>query len=53
MMDVKYTNQISVEDYNYLRKSVQWAELENKQALTGLNNSAFLVTAVILQLLLT
>ena len=39
MADVKYTNQISVKDYNYLRKSAQWEELENEQALTGLNNS--------------
>ena len=45
-MDLKYTNQISVEDYNCLRKSVEWAELESKQALTGINNSAFLVSAV-------
>jgi len=45
-MDIKYANQISVEDYNYLRKSVEWAELESKQALTGINNSAFLVSAI-------
>lgn len=46
-MDVKYVNKISVEDYNYLRKSAEWAELENKQALTGINNSAFLVSAIV------
>ena len=45
-MKVKYTNNISVEDYNHLRKSVEWAELESKQALTGIKNSAFIISAV-------
>ena len=45
-MDIIYTNQISVNDYNDLRKSVGWTELESKQALTGLNNSAFLISAI-------
>ncbi len=40
-MEVKYTNTISVEDYNHLRKSVGWAELEGKQAQIGINNSAY------------
>ena len=46
-VDVNYVNQISVEDYNYLRRSVGWPELEKKQALTGINNSAFLVSAIV------
>ncbi len=46
-MEVKYVNSITVEDYNYLRKSVAWAELESKQALKGINNSAFLISAVV------
>ena len=45
-MNVKYTNQISVEDYNFLRKSVGWNEIKEKQALTGISNSAFLISAV-------
>lgn len=43
---IKYIDQISVKDYNYLRNSVQWGALESKQALTGINNSAFLVAAI-------
>ena len=46
-MDIKYVNQISVEDYNFLRKSVGWPELESKQALTGINNSIFLISATV------
>ncbi len=46
-MEVKYLDSITVEDYNYLRKSVAWAELESKQALKGINNSAFLISAVV------
>lgn len=46
-MDIKYVNQISVENYNHLRKSVGWAELESKQALKGINNSAFLISALV------
>ena len=46
-MDVKYTDKISVEDYNNLRKAVEWAELEKQQASTGISNSAFIVSAVV------
>ncbi len=45
-MNVQYTDQISVMDYNHLRKSVGWQELEVQQAQTGIDNSAFLVAAV-------
>ncbi|MCL1965430.1 MAG: GNAT family N-acetyltransferase [Firmicutes bacterium] len=44
-MNVTYTNEISVKDYNYLRKSVGWLELEKTQAQTGINNSAFVIAA--------
>ena len=46
-MEIKYTDKISVADYNYLRKSVEWAELESNQALEGINNSAYLISAVV------
>ena len=46
-MNVKYVNQISVEEYNFLRKSVGWAEAEKVQAQTGLNNSAFVISALV------
>ncbi len=43
---INYVDQISVEDYNGLRKAVGWAELERKQAETGIKNSVFFVAAV-------
>lgn len=43
----KYTGKISVEDYNHLRKSVEWPALETQQALAGITNSAFIVAAVV------
>jgi predicted GNAT family N-acyltransferase len=46
-MKAEYNNKISVEDYNYLRKSVGWVELESAQALTGIDNSAFIISAVV------
>jgi len=46
-MDVTYTDNISVEDYNHLRKSVEWSELEKQQAQKGIANSAFIVSAVV------
>lgn len=46
-MDIKYIDQISVEDYNDLRKSVGWNEIEEMQALTGIQGSAFLVSAIV------
>ena len=45
-MDIKYTHSITVEDYNYLRKSVEWLELEHKQAQTGIDNSLFIISAI-------
>ena len=46
-MDIKYANSITAEDYNYLRKSVEWPELEHKQAQTGINNSLFIISAIV------
>ena len=46
-MDANYVNSITVKDYNYLRKSVGWPELESKQAQIGINNSAFIISAVV------
>ena len=46
-MDVQYVNHLSVEDYNYLRKSAQWSEVEGKQAAIGIHHSAFLIAAVV------
>ncbi len=46
-MNVSYTDQISAQDYNNLRKSVGWQELEVQQARTGIKNSALLIAAVV------
>ena len=45
-MEINYINQISVKDYNYLREAVGWHKVEEKQALVGIQNSAFLISAV-------
>ena len=44
-MDVKYNYKISVKYYNHPRKSVEWVELEEQQASTGMANSAFIISA--------
>lgn len=46
-MDVKYVNKITADDYNHLRRSVGWAELDKQQALNGIANSAFIVSAIV------
>jgi predicted GNAT family N-acyltransferase len=46
-MDITYTNKISVDDYNNLRKSAGWNEIEKNQALTGINNSMFIISAAV------
>lgn len=45
-MEFTVGHEITVENYNALRKAVGWAELEPSQAQTGLLNSRYLVTAV-------
>lgn len=46
-MEITYSNLISVKEYNYLRKSVGWDEIDEEQALTGIKNSAFLISAIV------
>ena len=45
MMMIEYRNDISTEDYNSLRRSVGWKELDPGQAGRGLENSAFIIAA--------
>lgn len=43
IMNSTYTNKITVEQYNGLRKSVGWTEIQQELAEKGLENSAFLI----------
>jgi len=45
-MDITYINELSVADFNNLRKSAGWKEIEENQAFIGIQNSAFIITAV-------
>ena len=45
-MIIDYKYNISVEDYNFLRKSVGWNEIDITQAKVGIINSLYLVTAI-------
>jgi ribosomal protein S18 acetylase RimI-like enzyme len=42
---ITFTNQISVEDYNNLRKSVGWNKIKPERAQKGINNSVCFVAA--------
>jgi len=44
-MNIAYTNNISVEDYNALRLSAGWMTINPEQAQAGLDGSAFIVAA--------
>jgi len=44
-MEIEYRHAITVHEYNHLRKSAGWQEIEHTQAQTGISNSAFLVAA--------
>jgi GNAT superfamily N-acetyltransferase len=44
-MNITYTNTISVEDYNILRQSAGWGDVNFEQAQAGLNGSTFIVAA--------
>jgi len=44
-MTIDYKNDISVQDYNFLRKSVGWNEININQAKVGISNSLYLITA--------
>ena len=46
-MQVKYVNEISIDDYNSLRKSAGWREVSNRKAEIGLKNSIFIVVAIV------
>lgn len=43
---IDYIRDISVADYNGLRRSVGWSAVEESQAKTGIRNSFFLTAAV-------
>lgn len=45
-MNISYTNQISVANYNELRKSVDWIEITEKRAQTALANAFYLCVAM-------
>ncbi len=45
-MEVKYTNELPVKDFNRLRKTVGWKEINESQALRGIQNSFFIVSAI-------
>lgn len=43
--DVLYSNELTVDEFNFLRKQVNWNELDKKQAESGLKNSIYLTVA--------
>ena len=43
---ITYVNNISVKDYNALRKSVNWINVTEKRAAIALKNSFYLCVAV-------
>lgn len=47
MEEIQYVNSISVEDYNNLRKSAGWQEVEPSQVKIGLENTAYQIAAVL------
>lgn len=42
---INYKNELSVEEYQELRKSVGWSTIEQTQAVTGLSNSTYIICA--------
>jgi ribosomal protein S18 acetylase RimI-like enzyme len=44
-MEITYGNSFTVTDYNSLRKSVGWNEINERQAITGLSNSRYMAAA--------
>jgi predicted N-acetyltransferase YhbS len=42
---IKYTNKVSGKEYNTLRRSVGWSEIEAYLTKKGLKNSAFIICA--------
>jgi ribosomal protein S18 acetylase RimI-like enzyme len=46
-MNITFGNEISVGEFNFLRRSVGWNEIEKDLALKTINNALFIVTAII------
>jgi GNAT superfamily N-acetyltransferase len=46
-MNIKYGNRISVDEFNFLRKTVGWGEIEKNLAKKTIENALFIITAVI------
>jgi GNAT superfamily N-acetyltransferase len=46
-MNVTFGNKISVDEFNFLRKSAGWKEVEEKLALKTINNALFIITAMV------
>ena len=46
LCDLDICNHLSVDDYQHLRKAVGWAPLPEEQAARGLQNTAYIVTAM-------
>nr|WP_319489703.1 GNAT family N-acetyltransferase [uncultured Caproiciproducens sp.] len=44
-MPIAYQHELTAEDYNALRKAVEWDEIESDQAQEGLRNSAYMIAA--------
>lgn len=44
--EITYTNNISVEDYNALRKSVDWIQVAPKRAAIALHNTFYICVAM-------
>ena len=46
-MDVKYGNKISIDEFNFLRKTAGWYEIEKNLAEKSIENALFIITAII------
>jgi GNAT superfamily N-acetyltransferase len=46
-MDLMFGNKITVDEFNFLRESVGWNKIEEKLAQKGIENSLFIITAII------
>ena len=44
--EIVFTNNISVDDYNALRKAVSWIKVTEKRAAIAINNSFYLCVAI-------
>jgi GNAT superfamily N-acetyltransferase len=46
-MDILFSNKITVDEFNFLRESVGWGIIEKKLAQKGIENSLYIITAII------